>query len=108
MKTLRLVKFASDKGQRRMIGARLNVTEARHRLARKDLLRAALRTAPALPRGRRRFPRHRRTTRPPATAPLRPRQLPQPTSPHPAGGARPAAAARPAQRRDGTDDGENQ
>lgn len=34
-KTLHLLKFVSDEGYRRMIGARLNVTEARHRLARK-------------------------------------------------------------------------
>ncbi|WP_263638760.1 transposase [Streptomyces sp. CoT10] len=34
-KTLRLLQFVSDEGYRRMIGAQLNVTEARHRLARK-------------------------------------------------------------------------
>ncbi|MFE9007409.1 Tn3 family transposase [Streptomyces sp. NPDC007875] len=34
-KTLHLLQFVSDEGYRRMIGAQLNVTEARHRLARK-------------------------------------------------------------------------
>ncbi|MFB7419400.1 Tn3 family transposase [Streptomyces sp. NPDC056210] len=34
-KTLHLLQFVSDGGNRRMIGAQLNVTEARHRLARK-------------------------------------------------------------------------
>ncbi|WP_439333682.1 Tn3 family transposase [Streptomyces albidochromogenes] len=33
--TLHLLQFVSDEGYRRMIGAQLNVTEARHRLARK-------------------------------------------------------------------------
>ncbi|MFJ4835792.1 Tn3 family transposase [Streptomyces sp. NPDC088747] len=34
-KTLHLLQFVSDEGYRRMIGAQRNVTEARHRLARK-------------------------------------------------------------------------
>ncbi|MFF9365785.1 Tn3 family transposase [Streptomyces griseoluteus] len=34
-KTLHLLRFVSDEGYRRMIGAQLNVTAARHRLARK-------------------------------------------------------------------------
>ncbi|WP_052852705.1 Tn3 family transposase [Streptomyces avicenniae] len=34
-KTPHLLQFVTDEGYRRMIGARLNVTEARHRLARK-------------------------------------------------------------------------
>jgi TnpA family transposase len=34
-KTLHLLQFVSDEGYRRMIGAQLNLTEARHRLARK-------------------------------------------------------------------------
>ncbi|KJS62399.1 transposase [Streptomyces rubellomurinus] len=34
-KTLHLLQFVSDQGYRRMIGAQLNVTEARHRLARR-------------------------------------------------------------------------
>ncbi|MDW6064617.1 Tn3 family transposase [Streptomyces sp. FXJ1.4098] len=34
-KTLHLLQFVSDEGYRRMIGTQLNVTEARHRLARK-------------------------------------------------------------------------
>ncbi|MER7795492.1 Tn3 family transposase [Streptomyces sp. NPDC097640] len=34
-KTLHLLQFVSDEGYRRMIGAQLNVTEARHRLARR-------------------------------------------------------------------------
>jgi hypothetical protein len=34
-KTLHLLQFVSDEGYRRMIGAQLNVIEARHRLARK-------------------------------------------------------------------------
>ncbi|MPY56147.1 Tn3 family transposase [Streptomyces spongiae] len=34
-KTLHLLQFVSDEGYRRMIGAQLNVTEARYRLARK-------------------------------------------------------------------------
>ncbi|MGW2722693.1 Tn3 family transposase [Streptomyces sp. NPDC001492] len=33
-KTLHLLQLVSDEGYRRMIGAQLNVTEARHRLAR--------------------------------------------------------------------------
>ncbi|MFE7439049.1 Tn3 family transposase [Streptomyces chartreusis] len=38
LKTLHLLQFVSDGGHRRMIGAGLNVTEARHRLARKIFL----------------------------------------------------------------------
>ena len=34
-KTLHLLQFVSDDGYRRLIGAQLNVTEARHRIARK-------------------------------------------------------------------------
>ena len=34
-KTLHLLQFISDEGYRRLIGAQLNVTEARHRIARK-------------------------------------------------------------------------
>jgi len=34
-KTLHLLQFVSDEGYRRLIGAQLNVTEARHRIARK-------------------------------------------------------------------------
>ena len=33
--TLHLLQFVSDEGYRRLIGAQLNVTEARHRVARK-------------------------------------------------------------------------
>ena len=34
-KTLHLLQYVSDEGYRRLIGAQLNVTEARHRIARK-------------------------------------------------------------------------
>ncbi|MFD4539043.1 Tn3 family transposase [Streptomyces bauhiniae] len=74
-KTLHLLQFVSDEGYRRMIGAQLNVTEARHRLARKIFFgqRGELR-------------QHYREGM-------------EPVCLHPACGAGPAAAAQPAQRR---------
>ncbi|MFG2803933.1 Tn3 family transposase [Streptomyces pseudovenezuelae] len=41
LKTLHLLQFVSDERCRRMIGAQLNVTEARHRPRPEDLLRTA-------------------------------------------------------------------
>ncbi|MFF8393567.1 Tn3 family transposase [Streptomyces sp. NPDC016172] len=35
-KTLHLLRFVSDEGYRRMIGAQLDVTDARHRLSRRS------------------------------------------------------------------------
>ncbi|MFD4604572.1 Tn3 family transposase [Streptomyces sp. NPDC058464] len=48
-KTLHLLPFVPDEGRRRMIGAQLCVTEARHRLARKMFLGRHAFTRPAAP-----------------------------------------------------------